>query len=129
MTEARKVHRYGFEWNEEYIAVYVDPVVVDGTPVSEPYFKINISEGNDFYDDSVGHENTYGMDCFHEEQYILLSYCPILSNTYSIGNEYNNATVHDIIDLAKERQGGEAIEWKIHSIKLYQKAGEKINFH
>ncbi len=129
LTEARKVHRYGFEWNEEYIAVYVDPVVVDGTPVSEPYFKINISEGNDFYDDSVGHENTYGMDCFHEEQYILLSYCPILSNTYSIGNEYNNATVHDIIDLAKERQGGEAIEWKIHSIKLYQKAGEKINFH
>ncbi|MEE0945493.1 MAG: hypothetical protein U0M42_01535, partial [Acutalibacteraceae bacterium] len=129
LTEARKLHRYGFEWTEEYVAVYIDPVVVNGTPVSEPYFKVNISGDNDFYNAAEGHENTVGMDCFHEEQYIILSFCPILSNTYAYGNEYNNATVHDIIDLAKERQGGESLEFKIHSIKLYQKAGESINFH
>lgn len=52
-------HVYGFEWNEDFTAFYVD---------GEKYAQFAIDEEHDF-----STHNMPGMDCFHDFHYILLS--------------------------------------------------------
>ncbi len=122
LTTARKRHRYGFEWTEEYVAMYVDPVVVNGVPISDPYWKINIELENDYWLDA--YEKSKGMQCFHEEAYLCLSNAIITSaNTFIY--EGNYADKKDVI----AENGGKPIDYKIYSCKLYQRAGETIDYH
>lgn len=52
-------HTYGFEWNEKFVAFYVD---------DKEYARFSIDEENDF-----SPEEMPGMDCFDDFHYILIN--------------------------------------------------------
>lgn len=121
LEEGRQLHKYAMEWNPEYIAFLVDGV---------EYFRTYISEEYDFY--TEGHENSMGMKSLHKEQNVLLSFCPRWNGySWALGGDLNNASYYDskyengILDVTSN--GEQVIEYKIHSIKLYQREGETIN--
>ncbi|MEE0840722.1 MAG: family 16 glycosylhydrolase, partial [Acutalibacteraceae bacterium] len=130
LTTARQKHRYGFEWTPEYVAMYVDPDVVNGVPQSEPYWKVNIESENDFWLD--GYKKSERMQCFHEEAYVCFSHT-VVSSSDTFIQKGNYSDEVDIIAKNKEAFGApfnnDTIDFKIYSCKLYQRAGETIDYH
>jgi hypothetical protein len=115
LSLARQSHKYGFEWNPEYMAFYIDGV---------EFFRTYINDDNYFYTTTEGHENTKSNSCFHEEQYIVFSFAPIIQAASAVGGDFNSCNaIDDIIKLAADEYGGNgtSIDLSIHSIKLYQR--------
>ncbi|MEE0945797.1 MAG: family 16 glycosylhydrolase [Acutalibacteraceae bacterium] len=124
LDSARSRHRYGFEWTPEYMAFYIDAQVVDGVPVSEPYYKIRIDGSADFYNDNP---NSKGMECFHQEAYVCFSHGVMVSYAGVSGQAKNHSDTNNIF----KENGMETIDYKIYSCKLYQyKDGvETVDYH
>ena len=104
---ASEYHIYGFEWNEEYMAFYID---------GNLYCKIDITDNGE-YDP----ENHPGMDAFHKHYYICL-------NNWVFTNQQSwhpaNDRVENLDDFAQN-----GIDYRIDYIRLYQHAGEKIKLY
>lgn len=100
---AREYHTYGFEWNQEYMAFYIDGQV---------YCKIDITEETGDYCKN-GHP---GMDCFHNYYYVCF-------------NNWVFTDQHDWVGAANRVENVEdfgTVDYRIDYIRLYQNKDEGI---